>query len=316
MAPLTELHGNRWPVRSTPGGASAPFGSRLLPPCLSWVRVGLLLFASVTAVAPIASAHGATHEQIAALTIKINLDPRNADLYVRRGELYSDHGNWKSALDDFQRAGQLDSNLTLVDLARGRTLYHAGQFEPAKSALDQFLAKEPIHPQARILRARTLSQLGQWDASVEDYSQAIEYLAQLGAPNPDYYLERAYASAARGPAYVPDALRGLDDGIATLGTLATLQLYAIELELSRGRTDDALVRLESLASSSNRRESLLARLGEILELAGRRNAARTAYEQAIAAINLLTPRHRATRGIVELEAQVRTALARLQRSEG
>ncbi len=249
-------------------------------------------------------AHGATHEHIAALTIKINLDPRNADLYVKRGQAYGDHGDWKSALDDFHRAGQLDSNLTIVDLARGRTLFNAGQFEQAKSALDRFLAKEPIHPEARILRARTLAQLGQWDASVSDYSQAIEYLAQLGAPNPDYYLERAYANAARGPAYVPDALHGLDDGIATLGPLATLQLYAIELELSRGRTDDALARLESLAASSNRRESLLARLGEILELAGRTDAARTAYEQAVAAINVLTPRHRATRGTVELEAQV------------
>jgi DNA-binding SARP family transcriptional activator len=103
---------------------------------------------------------------------------------------------------------------------------------------------------------------------------------------------------------------------STLGTLATLQLYAIELELSRGRTEDALARLQSLAASSNRHETLLARLGEILELAGRTDAARTAYEQAVAAIKLLTPRHRATRGIVELEAQLRDALARLQRLDG
>ena len=120
MAPLTELHGNP-------------------RPSFFWARVGLLLFAAVTAVAPTASAHGSTHEQIAALTIKINLDPRNADLYLRRGELYSDHGNWKSALDDFERAGQLNSSLTLVELARGRTLYNAGRFEPAKSAFDRFL---------------------------------------------------------------------------------------------------------------------------------------------------------------------------------
>lgn len=284
--------------------------------CSSSVCVGLLLFATVTVVTPVtAAAHGATHEQIAALTIKIAADSRNADLYVRRGALYDDHGDWKSALDDFQRAGQLDSSLAIVDLARGRTLFNAGQFEPAKSALDRFLAREPLNPEARILRARASAQLGRWDASVVDFTEAIEYLAQLGSPNPDYYLERAYASAARGPAYVPDALHGLDQGIAALGTLATLQLYAIELELSRGRTDDALARLESLAAYTSRRESLLARLGEILELAGRTDAARAAYQQAVAAINGLTPRHRATRGIVELEAQLRHALARLQ-SEG
>lgn len=284
-----------------------------------WFRfVGVVLLSvAVTLVAPItAAAHGAVHEQIAALTIKISHDPRDADLYVKRGELYSDDGDWKSALDDFERAGQLNAGLLVVDLARGRTLINAGQFEPAKSALDRFLAKEPIHAEARILRARALAQLGQWDASVVDYTQAIDYLAQLGAPNPDYYLERASASASRGPRYVPEALNGLDEGIATLGMLATLQLYAIELELSLGRTDEALARLEPLVAHANRRESLLARLGEILELAGRPRAARAAYEQAVTAINALTPRHRATPGIVELEQQVRNALVRLQRSEG
>jgi tetratricopeptide (TPR) repeat protein len=283
--------------------------------CSSLARVGLLLLVAQTVVAPgIAAAHGATYEQIAALTLRIRDDPRNAELFVKRGDLYSEHDNWNSALDDYQRAAQLDPSLAIVDLARGRTLFNAGRFGAAMTAFDRFLAREPIHAEARILRARTLAQLGQWDASVADYTQAIDYLARLGAPSPDYYLERAYASASRGPERIPDTLRGLDDGIATLGTLAVLQLYAIELELKRERTDAALARLNSLVAQSNRRESLLARLGEILELAGRTDAARAAYEQAVSAINALSPRHRTTRATVELEGHLREALARLQRS--
>ena len=292
MAPLTGLHGTSRSV------------------------FGLVFVAALIAFAPdTATAHGAVHEQIAALTIKIGRDPHDADLYLRRGELYADDGDWKSALDDFQRADELDSDLVAIDLARGRTLFNAGRFEPAKIALDRFLTKDPFHAEGRILRARALAQLGQETASVTDYTQAINYLASLGVPNPDYYLERAQVSAARGLAYVPDALHGLDEGIATLGMLATFQLYAIELELSLGRTDAALARLESLAGQSDRRESLLARLGEILELAGKTQAARAAYEQAVAAIDKLSPRHRSTRSTIELETQVRNALARLQRSE-
>jgi tetratricopeptide (TPR) repeat protein len=267
----------------------------------------------VVAPSPLA-AHGATDEQIFALTLRIRNDPRNAGLFLKRGDLYSEHGNWNSALDDYDRAAQLDPSLVVVDLARGRALLNAGRFGEARTAFDRFLASEPIHAEARVLRARALAQLGQWDASVVDYTKAIDYLARLGAPNPDYYLERAQASASRGLNHIPDALDGLEDGIATLGPLAVLQLYAIELELKLGHTDAALARLNALVALTSRRESLLARLGEILELAGRTDAARAAYEQAVSAIHALSPRHRTTRATLELEAHLRDGLARLQRS--
>jgi tetratricopeptide (TPR) repeat protein len=194
-------------------------------------------------------------------------------------------------------------------------LLNAGRLEAARTALDRFLAREPLHAEGHILRARALARLEQWDASVVDYTQAIDYLARVGAPNPDYYLERAYASASRGLDHVHDALQGLDEGTTVLGTLAAFELYAIELELRLGHTDAALERLDALGAESARRESLLARLGEILELAGRAHAARAAYEQAVSAINTLSPRHRRTRGILELEARLHAALARLPRSD-
>jgi tetratricopeptide (TPR) repeat protein len=268
---------------------------------------------AVVTQAPVA-AHGATDEQILALTLRIRDDPRNAELFLRRGDLYSEHGNWNSALDDYQHASELDPTLAVVDLARGRALLNAGRFEAAKTAFDRFVVREPFHVQSRILRARALAQLGQWDASIVDYTRAIDHLTRLGAPNPDYYLERAQASASRGLKHVPDALGGLEEAIATLGPLAVLQLYAIELELKLQRVDAALARLDFLVAQTSRRESLLARLGEILELAGRTDAALAAYEQAVSAIHALPPRHRTTRATVELEAHLRDGLARLRRS--
>jgi tetratricopeptide (TPR) repeat protein len=271
--------------------------------------------AAVTVVAPgPLAAHGATDEQILALTLRIRDNPRNAELFLRRGDLHSEHENWNSALDDYAQASELDPTLAVVDLARGRALLNAGRFEAAKSAFDRFVVREPFHPEARILRARALGQLGQSDASVVDYTQAIDHLTRLGAPNPDYYLERAQASASRGLKHVGEALAGLEEGIATLGPLAVLQLYAIELELKLERVDAAIARLDFLVAQTNRRESMLVQLGEILELAGRTDAARAAYEQAASAISALPPRHRTTRATVELEAHLRDAVARLQRS--
>jgi predicted negative regulator of RcsB-dependent stress response len=112
---------------------------------------------------------------------------------------------------------------------------------------------------------------------------------------------------------VVDALRGLDEGIAVLGALPTLQLYAIELELTIGRTDSALARLDSVSvQQSHRPEAWLARRGEILEQGGRVDEARAATEKALAAIAALSPRHHNTRATLELEARLRRTLDRLQ----
>jgi tetratricopeptide (TPR) repeat protein len=275
----------------------------------------LVLLSSLTLLAPApAVAHGAIHEQIAEVTQQISQDSSNARLYVRRGELQSEHGDWKAALGDYDRAGQLNPDLIIIDLARGRTLFNLGQYDSAKEALDRFLVGEPRHAEAWILRARTLAQLGQLDASVADYTYAIAHVARLGHPIPDYYMERARLTAARGRDHVLVALRGLDEGMAALGPLVTFQLYAIELELSVGRTEAALARLDSVAAQqAHRPEVWLARRGEILEYAGRTDNARAAYEQALAAIDALPPRHRKTRATLELETRLRRALAPLQR---
>jgi tetratricopeptide (TPR) repeat protein len=274
----------------------------------------LLLLPSFALVSPVsAQAHGAVHEQIDALTQQISQAPKNAGLFVMRGELYTEHGDLDAALSDYHRAGQLNPGLTIVDLARGKTLYQAGQFPSAKEALDRYLVRQPHHTDGLIFRARVLAQLGQRDASIADYTRAIEYLARLGHPNPDYYFERARLVAGGGQSHVRDAIGGLDEGLVALGPLPALQLYAIELELTIGRTEAALARLDSVASQqSHRPEAWLARRGEILELGGRAEDARAAYERALEAIEALSPRYRKTRATLELEARLRRTLDRLQ----
>lgn len=282
--------------------------------CLRPVGWGLLfLLPSLAGPAALpTAAHGAIHEQIAAVSDQIRQDPKNPWLYLKRGELHSYHSDWQAALADYDRAAELDPGLVGVDLRRGRTLLKAGQFGSAKVALDRFLASQPSLAEGRVLRARALVQLGQHEAGVADFNHAIAYLARLGRPNPDYYLERARVVGARGSEHAEEALRGLDEGIAQLGPLATLQLYAIELELARMQYDAALARLATLAAQSPRQEIWLVRRGEILEQAGRSVDARLAYEQALVALDTVRSRSRNTRARAELEEKVRAALRRLE----
>lgn len=263
-----------------------------------------LLAALGLCVALVAAAHGPLQEQIDALTEQIEQAP-SAQLYLRRGELHRLHEDWDAALSDYRRAARLAPAEDTLDFLRGRALLEAGRPAPAKLALERYLARHPDHAEALIVQARALRALGRYRAAAAAYTRAID---RLPRPEPDHYLERARIEAAAGT--IKPALAGLDAGIARLGPVVTLQLYAIELELKQRRVDAALARLDRIAAQSPRKETWLARRGAILWDAGRRKEAGAAYAAALAAIEALPAPARRTRAITQLEAEVRAALVK------
>lgn len=250
-----------------------------------------------------ADAHEGLHEQIAEVSAKIKREPKNASLYLKRGELHRLHGSWQLALADYRRAEQLNPRLDEVKFGRGRMYFEAGRPGQAKVWLDRFLAARPDHVEALATRARVLVKLNRRLAAVNDYSQAI---ARLARPKPEYFIERAQALVGEGRG--DEALEGLDEGVKKLGPIVTLQVFAIELELSGKHYDAAISRLELIAAQSRRKESWLARRGEILLQAGRGDEAREAFKAALAAIESLPPYHRGTKATMELEGRVRAAM--------
>jgi tetratricopeptide (TPR) repeat protein len=259
-----------------------------------------------------AVAHGPLDEQITALTERIERDPYDAKLYLRRGELLGEHGEPEAALADFDRADRLDPGLSAAAHARGTLLFRVGRLAEAKLALDRFLAVQPDNPDALSTRARAHAGLGRPGNAVADYTSAIRARQKRADAVPDDYLERARLLAGWGSEHTLEALRGLDEGIAQLGPLVSLELCAIDLELAAGRRDAALARLAVVAAQSPRKEQWLVRQAEILEEAGRSVEARLAYEQAAGALEVLPSRHRRTRATLELERRVQEALARVQ----
>ncbi|PYV44675.1 MAG: hypothetical protein DMG06_05550 [Acidobacteria bacterium] len=252
--------------------------------------------------------HEAIQEQIVALTKRIEQDPTNAELYLKRGELHRVNRQWDAALGDYNRAAQIDPGLDTVDLCRGMTLLEAGRLQRARFALERFLVNHPNDVEALVARARVLVKLGEPLAAAEDFTRAV---AQQPSPRPELYLERAQALVAEGGEHIDAALRGLDAGIEKLGPLVTLQLYAIDLELLRKRYDAALVRLGQIEIQSSRKEVWLAHRGEILEQAGRSGEARAAFTSALSAIEDLPEYRRKNRSMQELETRLRSELKRL-----
>ena len=268
------------------------------------IASGFLL--AVLLVTPIRLlAHGDLHEQIAQVTKEIAKDPKNAELYLKRGELHRAHQEWDEAQADYDRAITLDPGLFVIDFTRGRMFLEAGWPHSAKVSLDRFLRRQTNHVEALTARARALMKLQQHLEAARDYTAALRHAA---TGRPELYIERAQALASEGDAHFDEALRGLDEGMRQMGAIVTLQLYAIDVELKRKKFDAALERLEKIAAQSPRKETWLARRGEILQQAGRKDEARQAYESALQAIGTLPPARRNVPAMVELERRIKAAM--------
>lgn len=221
-------------------------------------------------------AHPEIDDALARLSAQLAATPEDAALYLARGEIYAKHADWPLAEANYLRAAELSPRLPGLALSRGALALATGQFTEARAYLDRAHAAAPGDPTALILRARTLARLRLPSAALADYAAALHLIP---SPSPELYLERAALFAS--PA---DALRSLDEAIARLGPVLTLDLRALELEISLGLTDAALSRLDRLASASENPAPHLKRRGDLLAAAGRPTEARSTYTRALDAI--------------------------------
>lgn len=269
-----------------------------------WARIfqplGLLAFLSLPGAL---QAHGDLHEQIEAITARIEKDPDNAELYLKRGELHRAHREWAAAQADFDRAANRNPSLDTVNLARGLLWIDRGEWAQAEKALGNFLAIHPDHAAALAARARVLVRMDRPEEGAAEFTRALAV-----KPLPELYLERARALVKANTANLENAVRGLDDGLAKLGPVVTLQLLALDFEVQMQDYTAALARLDAITLRSPRKEAWLARRGDLLHQAGRSAEARVAWKDALAAIAQLPPHRRSTRALTALESQLQANL--------
>lgn len=226
-----------------------------------------------------------------------------AAFYLRRGELHRQHGDFEKALLDLAAAEKLDPGSDAVLLSRGNTLLDARSFPAALQALDDFLALRPSHLKARLLRARALVEMRRFEEALRDFDEVIRRAPEAG---PEVYVERA--NTCESLQRLDAALTGLEEGIRRLGDVPSLQLRAIEIEQRLLRHDAALRRIDRLLARAQRTERWHVRRAQCLAAMGRDDEARRAYQDALAALEQLTPALRAVKATRDLEGEVRAIL--------
>ena len=267
--------------------------------------VVLLLLSSLSAWA-----HPGFETQLRDIEKLIEANPTDARLYLRRGELYRVHRDWKQAESDLRHALKLDPEMIVVEQSLARLMLDSDRPQAAIQPLRRFLKVRPNDTKGLELLSRSYMRTGNHLEAAKSYSATLASVRN-GRPRPEYYLERARALREAGPQHMKETLAGLDDGLRALDFPVTLQLYAIEVEMLHQRYDEALKRIDQIASSSARKESWLIRRGEILEKAGRIDAARVEFQKTLDAIATLPASRIRNRAVERLQASAEAGLKRL-----
>lgn len=244
--------------------------------------------------------------RIEEISKKIAASPKDASFRAFRADLHRFSRDFDAALADCEGARVLAPRDATVCTVCGRVLADAGFPRAARAVAETGLATTPDHPELRLLHARMLAKLGDALGAWDDYSAVIR---AVPAPSPDLFLERSDALAAAGPEHLDRAVGGLEEGIARLGPVITLELRALELEEKLGRVDAAVGRIDRLMADAKRKETWLVRKGDVLRRAGRAKEAGEAYRAALAALDSLPPNVRASKAMQDLEKQARAGIA-------
>lgn len=267
---------------------------------LAWTCAALLLGLGHT---PDAHAHGELLIRIAEVSAKIANATNETRLYLERAELYRQDCNWPAATADLDRSAEIDPQLTVVDLHRGRLLADEGKLSAARAALDRYIQHAPTDGNGYIERARVLVRSGQRREAVADFTRGLNQLTQ---PQPEYFMERAFALLAEDQAEA--AVQGLDEAIRRLGPLVSLQALALDVEVRQKKFDAALARLETIIPQVPRPENWLTRRGEIQLAVGRPKAAVDDFNAASSAIEKLPPRLQQLPPLLALKARIKSGL--------
>ncbi len=104
-----------------------------------------------------------------------DLDPQNADLHHDAGMLALDLKRLERAQQHFEAALELRPDRVETRLHLVRLLQRQGHTTEAMDLNEHILDTEPAHPQARLLRAACLVQLGRRDEAVTDLGHLLDH---------------------------------------------------------------------------------------------------------------------------------------------
>jgi manganese oxidase len=243
-------------------------------------------------------------EVLEALDEQIAKTPNDGGLYLRRSKLRMLSNRFDQALADLDQANRL-SPIAEIDRERAQVYLSAGWFQTGVEHASRHLAAFPEDAQAYLVRARMRLKLGRHAEAGRDFSLSLQHTKD---PPIELFLEHAQALTTQDGLYLNEALGVLEQGMQRLGPAHALQAAALDVELRQKNYPAALSRIDVLMEATSRKDTWLARRGDVLVQAGKIDEARVAYQRALTAITNLPPVQRNRAATRDLESQIKSLL--------
>jgi tetratricopeptide (TPR) repeat protein len=130
--------------------------------------------------------HGRYEEALADASKGVELHD-NANGRIQRGLIYRQMGNPKAALEDYNRALELEKDNTQAFTNRGNAYLDLGRYQLAIADYEKVLKSEPNNIKTRVNMAIAYSALGDYATATEQFAQAERYSRNYA----DLYVNRA-----------------------------------------------------------------------------------------------------------------------------
>ncbi|HQS57230.1 MAG: hypothetical protein B7Y56_00315 [Gallionellales bacterium 35-53-114] len=258
--------------------------------------------------------HGDLHDQIDKISQHIHSGKPEAALYLKRGQLYLQHGNYPDAIVDLGKSMELDPKLKVAHYHLAQAYLAEGSSDTAEQHIKLFL--KSLGPDTYGGLSRGYGLLGKIHQKKNEHMEAVQAfeksLKNNTLPAPVDYLQIARSYVKSGQQYQQKAIDILDQGIVRLGPVVTLQEEAIELELLLGNYDAALGRVETLRSQGISDANIFFKQASVMSKAGRFEEAQGCYKKALAEIERLPAYKQQSRVIVKLRHSIEDDMSKLE----
>ncbi|NQT07283.1 MAG: tetratricopeptide repeat protein, partial [Candidatus Omnitrophica bacterium] len=124
----------------------------------------------------------------------IELDPELTLAYSNRGVAYAGKSEFDNAFKDFNKAIELDPEVVIAYVARGSTYVKIAGFDKAIENFTKALELDPVFFSVYVDRGKVYVKIGEFDKAIEDFTRAIELNPKLA----EAYTNRGYAYMERG----------------------------------------------------------------------------------------------------------------------
>ncbi len=243
-------------------------------------------------------AHGDLDLQIERISKRIEKNPSNANLYLKRGQLYNQHKEPKKAKQDYLLARNLDNSLLITDLLLAQMFSDNNEVNAALPYVNLFLENHTNHSIALITRAKIYQQMGQPDLCQKDLENALTHITE---PNPSHFISISEAVLMTDDSNISEALSWLKKGEEKFGFDIVLKSKEVDLYVQSKQYENAILTIDKIIEHFPRKEKWLFQKAIIYEKSGEVDLAKTHYVATLEAINKLPKRIQMTSKIIELE---------------